>query len=142
MDYKGKEEQFILKEYDVESDAEIQMELLRKYENFKSTELEINDDISSMELLKMESDTQQEAQEINVFSIPILKFTDKKDKIDILVTVDNENNFRTSQPKKALYQCQHCSKSYKKELPFTKHISNCSTPDDEASPKDENMIGM
>ena len=85
----------------------------------------------------------QEAQKRNILSsIPILKFFDKKDEINVLSTVDNENNLRTSQPKKSLYQCQHYSKSYKNELPFTKHISKCSTPDDEASPKDENMICM
>ena len=59
----------------------------------------------------MERNTQQEAQNI-LSSIPILKLVDKT-KIDVL-TVDNENNLRTSQPKKASCQCQHCSKSYKK----------------------------
>ena len=89
----------------------------------------------------MECDTQQETQERNVLSsIPILKFIDEKE-IDVL-TVDNENNLRTSQPKKALYQYQHCSKSCKKDLPFEKHISKCSTPDEEVSSKDESMIGM
>ena len=89
----------------------------------------------------MEIDTQQETQERNILSsIPILKFIDKKE-IDVL-TADNENNLRSSQPKKALYQCQHCSESYKKEFPFAKHISKWSTPDEEASSKDENMIGM
>ena len=118
-----------------------QLELLRKYENFRSREVEINDDISSIEPLKMKSDTQEEAQERNILSsTPILKFIDEKD-IDVL-TVENENNLSTSQPKKALYQCQHCSKSYEKELPFAKHISKCSTPDDKTSPKDESMIGM
>ena len=69
----------------------------------------------------MESGTQQEAQETNILSsIPILKFIYGK-VIDGL-TVDNENNMKTSQPKKALYMCQHCSESYKKELPFAKHI--------------------
>ena len=141
MDYEGKQEHLILEEYDIESDAEIQLELLKKYQNFNSTEVEINDDISSVELLKMESDTQEEAQERNILSsIPILKLIDEE-AIDVL-TVENENNLSTSQPKKNLYQCQHCGKSYKKELPFAKDISFCSTLDDETSPKDENMIGM
>ena len=141
MDYEGKQEHLILEEYDIESDAEIQLELLKKYQNFNSTEVEINDDISSVELLKMESDTQEEAQERNILSsIPILKLIDEE-AIDVL-TVENENNLSTSQPKKNLYQCQHCGKSYKKELPFAKDISFCSTPNDETSPKDENMIGM
>ena len=89
----------------------------------------------------MESDTQQKAQERNIlFSIPILKFIDEKE-IDFLI-VDNENNMRNSQPKKALYLCQHCSKSYKKKLPFAKRISKCSTTDEETSSKDESTIGM
>ena len=33
MDCEGKEEHFILEEYDIESDAEIQIELLKKYLN-------------------------------------------------------------------------------------------------------------
>ena len=91
--------------------------------------------------MKTESGRQQEAQEANILSsIPISKFIYGK-VIDGL-TVDNENNMKTSQPKKALYTCQHCSKSYKKELPFAKHISKCSTPDEEASSKDRSMIGM
>ena len=45
IDYEGKEEHFVLEEYDIESDIEIQLELLRKYENFRSTEVEISDDI-------------------------------------------------------------------------------------------------
>ena len=57
MDFEGKQEHFILEEYEIKSDAEIQLELLKKYQNFKSTEVEISDDISSVELLKMESDT-------------------------------------------------------------------------------------
>ena len=69
-----------------------------------------------------------------------LKFIDEKE-IDVL-TIDNENNLGTRQPKKALYQCQHCSKSCKKELPFIKDISKCSTTDEEVSSKDESMIGM
>ena len=138
MDYEGKEEHFILEKYHIESDAEIQFELIRKYENVSSTEVEINDDISSVELLKIESDTKQETQERNILSsIPILKFIDEKE-VDVL-TVNNKNNLRTSQP---LYQCQHCSKSCKKELPFAKHILKCSTPDEEASSKGESMIGM
>ena len=49
----------------------------------------------------MESDTQQEVRERNILSsIPILKFIDEKD-IDVL-TVDTENNFQASQPKRAL----------------------------------------
>ena len=75
-----------------------------------------------------------------LFGTPILKFIDEKE-IDFL-TVYNENNMRTNQPKKALYLCQHCSKSYKKELPFAKYISRYSTPDEEASSKDESTIGM
>ena len=51
---------------------------------------------------KMEKDTQEEAQERNILlSVPILKLIDKKE-IDVL-TVENENNLSTSQPKK-LYQ--------------------------------------
>ena len=57
MHYEGKEEHFILEEYDIESDAEIQSELLRKFVNFKNTEVEISDDISLVELLQMESET-------------------------------------------------------------------------------------
>ena len=88
MDCEGTEKHFVLEEYDVESDAEIQLELLRKYENFRSTLVETNDEISSVELLKMESDTQQETQERNMLSsIPILKFIDEKE-IDVL-TVEN-----------------------------------------------------
>ena len=50
----------------------------------------------------MEKDTQEEAQERNILlSAPILKLIDKKE-IDVL-TVENENNLSTSQPKK-LYQ--------------------------------------
>ena len=50
----------------------------------------------------MEKDTQEEAQERNILlSVPILKLIDKKE-IDVL-TVENENNLGTSQPKK-LYQ--------------------------------------
>ena len=46
----------------------------------------------------MESDTEQEAQEGNILSsVQILKFIDQKE-IDVL-TVDNENNMRTSQSK-------------------------------------------
>ena len=46
----------------------------------------------------MESDTVQEAQEGNILSsVQILKFIDQK-QIDVL-TVDNENNMRTSQSK-------------------------------------------
>ena len=46
----------------------------------------------------MESDTEQEAQEGNILSsVQILKFIDEKE-IDVL-TVDNENNIRTSQSK-------------------------------------------
>ena len=46
----------------------------------------------------MESDTEQEAQEGNILSsVQILKFIDEKE-IDVL-TVDNENNMRTSQSK-------------------------------------------
>ena len=109
MDYEGKEEHFILEEYDIESDAEIQLQLLGKYEKFRSTEIEINDDISSVGPLKMESDTQEEALERNILSsIPILKFIDEKE-IDVLAA-ENENNLSTSEPKKALYQCKHCSK--------------------------------
>ena len=63
MDYERKEEHFILEEYDIETDAGIQLELLRKYEDCKGTEVEISDDISSLELLKME-----EAQERNILS--------------------------------------------------------------------------
>ena len=141
MDCEGKEEHFILEEYDIESDAEILLEWLRRYENFRSSEVENNDDISSVELLKMESDTQEEAQERNILSsIPILKFIDKKE-TDVLI-VENENNLRTSQPNKGLYQCQHSSKSYKKEFLFARDISKCSTPDDEISLKVESMIGM
>ena len=89
----------------------------------------------------MERDTQEEAQEKNILSsIPILKFIDEKE-IDVL-TVENGNNLSTSQPKKALYQYQHCSKNHKKELPFGEHISKRSTPDDKTSPKDNSMIGM
>ena len=89
----------------------------------------------------MESDTQEEAQERNILSsIPILKFIDEKE-IDVL-TVENENNLSTSQPKKALYQYQHCSKSSKKELPVAKHISKYLTPDDKTSRKDGSVIGM
>ena len=55
----------------------------------------------------MERNTQQEAQNI-LSSIPILKLIDKT-KIDVL-TVDNENNLRTSQPKKASCQCQTVAK--------------------------------
>ena len=33
LDWEGKEEHFILEEYDIESDAEIQIELLKKYLN-------------------------------------------------------------------------------------------------------------
>ena len=33
LDWEGKEEHFILEEYDIESDAEIQIELLKKYVN-------------------------------------------------------------------------------------------------------------
>ena len=98
MDCEGTEEHFFLEEYDIGSDAEIKLKLLRKYGNFRSTEVEINDDISSVELLKMESDIQQETQERNILSsIPILKFIDEKE-IDVLA-VDNENDLRTSQPK-------------------------------------------
>ena len=44
MDYEGNKEHFILEEYDIQSDAETQMEFLRKYENFsRSTEVEINE---------------------------------------------------------------------------------------------------
>ena len=68
MHYEGKEDHFILEEYDIESDAEIQSELLRKFENFRNTEVAISDDISSVELLKMESETQQEVQERNILS--------------------------------------------------------------------------
>ena len=53
MDCEGTEEHFVLEECEIESDAEIQLELL-----LSSMEVEINDDISSVELLKMESDTQ------------------------------------------------------------------------------------
>ena len=50
----------------------------------------------------MEKDTQEEAQERNILlSVSILKLIDKKE-IDVL-TVENENNLSTSQPKK-LYQ--------------------------------------
>ena len=56
-DYDRNEEHFIRGEYEIEPDAEIQMELLRKYENFRSTKAEINDNISSVELLKIESHT-------------------------------------------------------------------------------------
>ena len=46
----------------------------------------------------MESDTEQEAQEGNILSsVQILKFIDEKEN-DVL-TVDNENNIRTSQSK-------------------------------------------
>ena len=45
IDYEGKEVHFVLEEFDIESDVEIQLELLRKYKNFRSTEVEINDDI-------------------------------------------------------------------------------------------------
>ena len=84
MDYEGKEEHFILEEYDIESDAEIQLQLLGKYEKFRSTEIEINDDIFSVGPLKIESDTQEEALERNILSsIPILKFIDEKE-IDVL----------------------------------------------------------
>ena len=107
MDYEEKEEHFILEEYDIGSNAEIQLKLLRKYEKFRSTEVEVSDDISSVELLKMENDTQQES-------------TIKNDTL----TVDNENNMRTSQPKKALYLCQHCNKRYKKELAFASIYQN------------------
>ena len=70
--------------------------------------VEINDDISLVELLKMESDTQEKVQERNILlSLPILKFIDENE-IDGL-TVENENNLRTSQPRKALYHCQHCA---------------------------------
>ena len=73
MGYDGKKG-FILEEYNIEPDAEIQMQLLRKDEKFRSTRVEINDDISSIELLKMETDTQQE-QEVNILSsTTILKF--------------------------------------------------------------------
>ena len=79
----------------------------------------------------MESDTQQEGQERNILSsIPILKFIGEKE-IDVF-TVDIKNNLRTSQPK---------TKSYKKELLFAKHISKCSTTDEEASSKEKSMIG-
>ena len=102
MDYEAKEEHFILEGYDIEFGAEIQLELLRKYENFRSTEVEISDDISSIELLKIESDTQQETQERNILSgIQVLKFIAEKE-IDAF-TFDHENNLRTSQPKQALY---------------------------------------
>ena len=98
MDCEGTEEHFFLEEYDIGSDAEIKLKLLRKYGNFRSTKVEINDDISSVELLKMESDIQQETQERNILSsIPILKFIDEKE-IDVLA-VDNENDLGTSQPK-------------------------------------------
>ena len=73
----------------------------------------------------MENDTQQES-------------TIKNDTL----TVDNENNMRTSQPKKALYLCQHCNKKYKKELAFASIYQKFSTPDEEASSKDESTIGM
>ena len=102
MDYEAKEEHFILEGYDIEFGAEIQLELLRKYENFRSTEVEISDDISSIELLKIESDTQQETQERNILSgIQVLKFIAEKE-IDAF-TFDHDNNLRTSQPKQALY---------------------------------------
>ena len=56
----------------------------------------------------MESDTQEKAQERNILlSLPILKFIDKNE-IDVL-TVENENNLSTSQPRKALYHCQQCA---------------------------------
>ena len=56
----------------------------------------------------MESDTQEKAQERNILlSLPILQFIDENE-IDVL-TVENENNFSTSQPRKALYHCQHCA---------------------------------
>ena len=44
MNFEGTEEHFVLVEYEIEPDAEIQWELLRIYENFRSTEVEINDD--------------------------------------------------------------------------------------------------
>ena len=44
MDYEEKEEHFILEKYDIGSDAEIQLKLFRKYENFRSTEVEVIDD--------------------------------------------------------------------------------------------------
>ena len=53
-----------------------------------------------------------------LFGTPILKFIDEKE-IDFL-TVDNENKMRTNQPKKALYLCQHCSKSSKRNC----HLQN------------------
>ena len=53
-------------------------------------EVEISDDISSVELLKMESYTQQETLERSILSsIPVLKFIDERG-IDVL-TVNNEN---------------------------------------------------
>ena len=66
MDYGKKEEHSLLEEYNIESDAKIEMELLRKHKNFRNTEVEISEDISSVELLKMESDTQHNAQERNM----------------------------------------------------------------------------
>ena len=36
MDCEGTEKHSFLEEYDVESDPEIQLEFLRKYENFRS----------------------------------------------------------------------------------------------------------
>ena len=101
-------------------------------------EVEINDDISLVVVLKMESDTQEEAQERNILSsIPIFKFIMKKRSTSLLLKM--KKNLSTSQPKKALYQYKYCSKSYKKELPFSKHISKCSSRDGETSPKDESM---
>ena len=47
MDYEGKEEHFVLEEYDIESDAEIQLELLRKYEKFRSQETQEKNILSS-----------------------------------------------------------------------------------------------
>lgn len=45
IDFEGKEVHFVLEEYDIEYDVEIELKLLRKYKNFRSTEVEINDDI-------------------------------------------------------------------------------------------------
>lgn len=116
------------------------MNLFRK--NFGSNkEVEINDDIYSVELSKMENNIQKETQEMNILSsAAIFKLIDEK-VVDVL-TDDNENNLRTSKPEETLHQCQHCSKRYKKELPCAKHISKCSTTDEKASSKDESTIDM
>ena len=138
MDYEGKEEHFILEEYDIESDAEIQLQLLGKYEKFRSTEIEINDDIFSVGPLKIESDTQEEALERNILSsIPILKFIDEKE-IDVLAA-ENKITWALANQRKL---CISVNTVAKKELPFAKHISKFSNPDDETSPKDESMIGI